>query len=50
MDEARRATMGKLPASAATVALYHPIAAADDGAPPKGLAEIEAGIAITSAR
>lgn len=45
VDEARRAAIGKLPASAATVALYHAIAAADDGAPPKGLAEIEADIA-----
>ncbi len=45
VDEARRATMGKLPASAATVALYHAIAAADDGAPPKGLTAIEADIA-----
>ena len=50
VDEARRATMGKLPASAATVALYHAIAAADDGEPPKGLAGIEADTATTSAR
>lgn len=45
MGEARRKAMGKLPSSAATVNLFHAIAAADDGAPPKGLAAIEAEIA-----
>jgi len=45
VGDARRTALGKLPVSAATVELFHAVAAADDGAPPKGLTAIEAEVA-----